>query len=248
MAAVTAAAAAAAPSAGVHTHTTAGVLHSFASARLSASELAYIASGVASNLRVDGRSRLDYRPLTLQTDTLPQANGSARLKLEETDVLVAVNMSMVSPDPSRSRCEGFVHCSVDQSAACVGDEEDRIVQANNLILTAELQKLIAHSHALPLTSLVIVPEKQVWCINIDVLVIENGGNLMDAVVMAVKAALLTTKMPPIEIIAGTDADTNIIPCKVWSLISFDFSFFLTRLTLFPFFFLFQVTAATLRSS
>jgi len=39
---------------------------------------------------------------------------------------------------------------------------------------------------------VIIPDKQVWLVNIDVLVMDNGGNLLDAIVMAVKAAMLTT--------------------------------------------------------
>jgi exosome complex component RRP42 len=189
--------------------TGAGVLHTFASSRLSSSELSYLASGVASNLRADGRARLDYRPLTLQTSVVAHANGSARLKLEQTDVLVAVNMSMTAPDLTKARCEGSVQCSVEQSAACCVDQEERDVQARNFILTAELQRLLAHSHALPLASLVIVPDKQVWVIHIDVLIIENGGNLMDAIVMAVKAALVTTTMPPIEVVTGQHTNTQI---------------------------------------
>jgi exosome complex component RRP42 len=180
----------------------AGVLHTFASTRISASELAYISAGVSANLRSDGRARLDYRPMTLQTDVVAHANGSARLKLEQTDVLAAINLSMHAPDLTKSRCEGSIQCAVEQSAACVVDQEERAVQAKNFLLTAELQRLLAHSHALPLTSLVIIPDKQVWQVNIDVLVIENAGNLMDAIVMAVKAALVTTTMPPIEVVAG----------------------------------------------
>jgi exosome complex RNA-binding protein Rrp42 (RNase PH superfamily) len=57
---------------------------------------------------------------------------------------------------------------------------------------SELQRVLSESGALPLRSLVIIPDKQVWLVNIDVLVMDNGGNLLDAIVMAVKAAMLTT--------------------------------------------------------
>jgi exosome complex component RRP42 len=61
---------------------------------------------------------------------------------------------------------------------------------------SELQRVLTDSGALPLRSLVIIPDAQVWLVNIDVLVMDNGGNLLDAIVMAVKAALLTTTSVP----------------------------------------------------
>jgi exosome complex component RRP42 len=69
-------------------------------------------------------------------------------------------------------------------------------------LLSELQRVLSESGALPLRSLVIIPDAQVWTVNIDVLVMDSGGNLLDAIVMAVKAALLTTTLPPLEIITG----------------------------------------------
>lgn len=70
------------------------------------------------------------------------------------------------------------------------------------MISSELQRVLSESGALPLRSLVIIPDAQVWTVNIDVLVMDNGGNLLDAIVMAVKAALLTTTLPPLEIITG----------------------------------------------
>jgi len=58
------------------------------------------------------------------------------------------------------------------------------------------------SGALPLRSLVIIPDAQVWLVNIDVLIMDNAGNLLDAIVMATKAALLSTTIPPLEIVTG----------------------------------------------
>lgn len=181
-----------------------GVLTSFPSSRLSSSELSYISDGVAANLRTDGRARLDYRPLSVEVGMLTNANGSSRVRLESTDVLVAVNLSMSAPleNVSGGGCEGRVVCSVEQCAACVVDMEERAITQANALLTAQLARLFSHSSALPLASLVIVPDQQVWTVYIDVLIVENGGNILDAIAMAVKAALINTTMPPIEVIAG----------------------------------------------
>lgn len=56
-------------------------------------ELAYISEGFDQNIRSDGRQVEDIRPIVLETAQLVQASGSARLKLGETDVLVAVKVS-----------------------------------------------------------------------------------------------------------------------------------------------------------
>jgi exosome complex component RRP42 len=48
---------------------------------LSDGEVRFIRSGVLDDIRVDGRSRLDFRPLSMETRLLPQANGSARCVL-----------------------------------------------------------------------------------------------------------------------------------------------------------------------
>lgn len=45
---------------------------------LSPGEIRFIRNSVVDDIRVDGRSRLDFRPLSLETGLLPQANGSAR--------------------------------------------------------------------------------------------------------------------------------------------------------------------------
>ncbi|CAJ0830860.1 12928_t:CDS:10, partial [Entrophospora sp. SA101] len=51
--------------------------------------------GVDDNIRADGRGRLDYRQVSLETGVISQASGSARCKLGEgTDVLVGVKIEI----------------------------------------------------------------------------------------------------------------------------------------------------------
>ncbi len=65
---------------------------------ISSTERKYISNGIEQNIRNDGRERLDYRAFTLETNCIPQANGSCRLHIESTDVLVGVKVELGEPD------------------------------------------------------------------------------------------------------------------------------------------------------
>lgn len=62
-------------------------------------------------MRSDGRKRSDYRPMELETDIVSQANGSARLRLANTDILVGVKTEIDIPhleSPNSGKIEFFV--------------------------------------------------------------------------------------------------------------------------------------------
>ena len=54
---------------------------------------AYLSQGIELGIRSDGRGCLDCRPLELELGLIAQANGSARLHLGRTDVIVGVKVS-----------------------------------------------------------------------------------------------------------------------------------------------------------
>lgn len=63
------------------------------------------------NFRYDGRTRSEYRPMELETDIVPHANGSARLRLANTDILVGVKVEIDRPSvehPDKGKIEFFV--------------------------------------------------------------------------------------------------------------------------------------------
>lgn len=65
--------------------------------KISASEARFIEEGVKLNVRSDGRGRNDYRHMIIETGVVPQANGSCRLRLSSTDVLVGVKVEIGEP-------------------------------------------------------------------------------------------------------------------------------------------------------
>mgnify|MGYP002715773299 CR=1 FL=1 len=63
------------------------------------------------NFRYDGRTRSEYRPIEVETDVVSHANGSARLRLANTDILVGVKAEIVKPtieNPDKGKIEFFV--------------------------------------------------------------------------------------------------------------------------------------------
>lgn len=89
-------------------------------ALISPPERLFIEAGVEQNFRSDGRERLDYRYFTLETGVLEQTNGSAKLTLDTTEVLVGIKAELGNPNPNepkKGRIQFFVELYVLDGAA-----------------------------------------------------------------------------------------------------------------------------------
>jgi len=171
---------------------------------LSHSERLFIKKGVELNVRTDGRSRMDYRFFTVKTGVIPHANGSCRLKLGRTDVLVSVKAELTKPE-TESPNLGKLICSVDCTRSSVLEGEEALKNLN-INLTSGISRLLCESKTLDLTSLCVIKGKQVWFLYIDAMVLDIGGNLLDAISMASYAALSSTKLPKVTVVTGEEED------------------------------------------
>jgi len=169
---------------------------------LSHSERLFIKKGVELNVRNDGRARMDYRGFTVNTGVIPHASGSCRLKLDRTDVIVSVKAELTKPEPETPDL-GKLACSVECTSSSIL-EGDEALKNLNINLTSGLSKLLCESKTLDLSSLCILKGKQVWLLYIDAMVLDVGGNLLDAISMAAHAALATTKLPSVEVVGGEE--------------------------------------------
>ncbi|XP_053976429.1 exosome complex component RRP42-like isoform X2 [Hylaeus anthracinus] len=146
--------------------------------------------------RNDGRMRCEYRSLEIETKLMLQTNGSARLRIGNTDILVGVKVELDIPNadkPNEGKLEFFVDCSANASPAFEGKGGDDLATeiSNTLVIAYQTR------NALDLRTLCILPHKKCWKIYVDVLILQCGGNLFDAVGAAVKAALYSTEIPKI---------------------------------------------------
>lgn len=167
---------------------------------LSESEKTFILHGVEQNFRVDGRTRSELRPIIIETETVSHASGSCHLRLANTDILVGVKVELETPLPShpdRGRIEFFVDCSANATPAFEGRGGDS--------LAADISRVLARAYESPevldLTELCILKGKSCWILYVDILVLEVGGNLYDAVALAVKGALYSTRVPVVTAVS-----------------------------------------------
>ncbi|GER44797.1 exosome complex component RRP42, partial [Striga asiatica] len=89
-------------------------LHKSVMVGLSLGEQNFIKGGIAQDLRTDGRKRLTYRPISVETGVIPQASGSARVKLGATDVIASVKAELGKPSashPDKGKVSIYVDCS-----------------------------------------------------------------------------------------------------------------------------------------
>jgi exosome complex component RRP42 len=159
---------------------------------LSEGEKLFIIHSVSDNCRTDGRKCLEYRKIDLETDVISGCHGSCHVRIGKTDLLVGVKLQIDEPadeTPDEGRIEFSADCSANASPVFEGRGGQEI--ANDVI--AILSNSI--SPAIDRKGLCLIPEKAVWLISIDILILEfsSKANLIDASGIGVKAALITTR-------------------------------------------------------
>ncbi|KAK9666005.1 hypothetical protein RND81_14G152900 [Saponaria officinalis] len=172
---------------------------------LSLGEKNFIWGGIAQDLRCDGRKQLTYRPINVETGVIPQANGSARIKIGGTDVIASVKAELGRPSSSRPD-HGKVSIHVDCSATAAPMYQGKGGEELSSELALALQKGLFGA-GIDLSSLCIVEGKTCWDLYIDCLVVSSDGNLLDALGAGIKAALSDTGIPQVKVIAA-DASSS----------------------------------------
>ncbi|KAL6599973.1 hypothetical protein ACP70R_045624 [Stipagrostis hirtigluma subsp. patula] len=184
-------------------------------AGLSEAEKRFLRGGVAGALRADGRGRLQFRPVSVDTGVVPQAHGSALLRLGATKVIATVKAELGKPSvlhPDKGKVSISVDCSPTASPSFEGRGSEELSTELSFALERCLMGVKSGAGAaIDLSSLVIVAGKVCWDLYIDGLVVSSDGNLLDALAAAVKAALSDTCIPKVNVSlsAATDGEPEV---------------------------------------
>ncbi|GAB2240321.1 hypothetical protein Droror1_Dr00020839 [Drosera rotundifolia] len=173
---------------------------------LSLGEKHFIQAGIAQDLRCDGRRRRTYRPLSVETSAIPQANGSAKVRLGETEVIASVKAELGKPSASQPD-KGKVFINIDCSSTASPAFEGRGGEEFSSELALALQRCLLGSNSgagagIDRTALCVSEGKICWDLYIDGLVVGSDGNVLDALGAAIKAALSNTGIPKVLIAAA----------------------------------------------
>lgn len=151
--------------------------------------------------RLDDRSPLDYRPLTLMLGIIEKANGSAQVYLGKTKVLAGVKVEMGDPFPDTPD-EGILTVNAEFVPLASPTFEAGPPDENSIELARVVDRGIRESKAIELKKLCIEPGKKVFVVFVDIYVLDHDGNLIDASAMAALGALLNARMRAFEVNNG----------------------------------------------
>jgi exosome complex component RRP42 len=169
--------------------------------KISNNERKFLEDGISENMRNDGRGNLDYRPFIVETGILTQTNGSARLKIDNTDILVGIKLEIGEPDIDKPN-QGKIKFSVECCPSASPEYEGRGAEVLNQELSIVLERIANNttlSNIMELKKLCIIPGKLCWIIYVDAMVLDSNGNLFDAISIATRAALHNTLVPKVEV-------------------------------------------------
>ncbi len=144
--------------------------------------------------RIDGRALDEQRNIVIDTNIVPKANGSAKVRLGDSEVICGVKIQPDRPFPDTGD-RGIFICTAELLPLSHPSVETGPPGPDVIELARVVDRGIRESHMIDLSQLVIEKDKSVVGIFADNVVVDYGGNLFDACSYAATAALLTSKSP-----------------------------------------------------
>ena len=158
----------------------------------------HIISLLEAGTRLDGRKPIDYRkPIEIEHGIVKTAEGSARVKIGETDVMVGVKLEVGEPYPDTPN-EGTIIVGAELLPMSNPEFEPGPPGIQAIELARVVDRGIRESKALDFKKLCIEPGKKIWMVVIDICPINDAGNLFDASSLAALAALKNTAYPSFD--------------------------------------------------
>ncbi|EEF31262.1 exosome complex component RRP45A [Ricinus communis] len=173
--------------------------------RMSVNEKKFIESALDSDLRIDGRNSHEFRKLTIK---FGREDGSSEVQLGQTHVMGFVTSQLVQPYRDRPN-EGSLSIFSEFSPMADPSFEPGRPGESAVELGRIIDRGLRESRAVDTESLCVLAGKLVWAIRIDLHILDNGGNLVDAANIAALAALLTFRRPECTL-GGEDGQQVIV--------------------------------------
>jgi exosome complex component RRP42 len=144
--------------------------------------------------RVDGRKADELRPIEVTANAIGTADGSAKIKLGKTVLVVGVKVATGAPFADRPK-EGVIITSAELVPIASPTFEVGPPSMASIEVARVVDRGLRESKMIELADLCIEEGKKVWMINIDIHVLDYDGNLFDAATIAAVTALKTTVLP-----------------------------------------------------
>jgi len=151
--------------------------------------------------RIDGRAFHEYRDISLETGVIGKSEGSARVKIGKTQIMIGTKPHIGEPFPDTPNV-GVLMTNSELLPMAAPDFESGPPDERSVELARVTDRCIREAGVVDLEKLVISEGEKVWMIFLDLHVLDYDGNLMDAAVLGSVAALINTKIPEARIEDG----------------------------------------------
>ncbi|RAP52963.1 MAG: RNA-binding protein [Methanosphaera sp. rholeuAM130] len=151
--------------------------------------------------RIDERSFDDYRDITINTDYITKAEGSAMVSIGATTAVAGVKASLTTPF-SNSPDEGIIITNTELLAIASRNFEYGPPNKFAVEISRVVDRTIREAPVIDFKDLSIVDDSTCWKLHIDIYILDFDGNIMDTACLAAVCALLTTKLPRVTTVNG----------------------------------------------
>ena len=163
----------------------------------------YLENLLAKGKRMDGRKTDEIREISIIKDLLGMAEGSARVKLGDTDVICGIKVVLGDPYPD-SKDKGVMTTTAELVPLASPYFETGPPSPMAVEVARVVDRGIRESKTIDLKALKVPDENKVFIVFIDIYPLDMDGNLIDAATIAVMSALSNAMVPAAELTKNLD--------------------------------------------
>lgn len=156
-----------------------------------------ILRGLDKGVRSDGRKFDEWRQVSIDYDVSRSAEGSARVRFGGSEMLAGVKMGVEKPYPDTPD-KGNLMVNAELVPLANPEFETGPPSDQSIEVARVVDRGIRESHALNPETLCIKSGEQVWSVIVDVVAINDEGNVLDAAGLAALAAITHARYPGIK--------------------------------------------------
>ncbi|XP_033631740.1 exosome complex component RRP43-like [Asterias rubens] len=148
----------------------------------------YYRTFIKEDIRPDGRELGEIRPTILNVGSITTADGSALVKLGNTTCICGVKAEFCTPEEDQPKC-GIVVPNVELPPLCSSQFKPGPPSEKAQVISQLIADVINNAKCIDKESLCIVESKLCWVLFCDIVCLDYDGNIVDACLIALMAAL-----------------------------------------------------------
>ncbi|MEK6885855.1 MAG: RNA-binding protein [Nanoarchaeota archaeon] len=153
-----------------------------------------VAEAMNKSERLDGRKPFEARPIEITFGVSNKAEGSVKVKMGRTEVVCGIKMNTQEPYTDHEN-EGTLTTSMELLPLSSPNFEYGQPTIEAVEIGRVVDRGVRESRFVDFEKLCIKPGEKVWGINVDMAVLNEDGNLIDAGALAAILALMTARFP-----------------------------------------------------